>query len=58
MKYPREADFVAKVVEATNAVLGILEVVVLDEPITKVDSVSNRQRCKRWIAKLQTHPLH
>lgn len=29
--HPRKADFVAEVVEATDAVLSILEVVVLDE---------------------------
>jgi hypothetical protein len=29
--YASKADFVAKVVEAANAVLGIFEVVVLDE---------------------------
>lgn len=31
MSYPSEADFVTKVVEATDAVFGILEVVILDE---------------------------
>jgi hypothetical protein len=30
--YPSKADFVTKIMEATNAVLSILEVVVLDEP--------------------------
>jgi hypothetical protein len=29
--YPSEADLVAKVVEAADAVLGVFEVVVLDE---------------------------
>lgn len=29
--YPSEANFVAKVVKATNTILGILEVVVLDK---------------------------
>jgi hypothetical protein len=30
--YPSKADLVAKVVEAANAVLSVLEVVVFDEP--------------------------
>jgi hypothetical protein len=30
--YSSKANFVSKVVEATNAVLGVLEVVILDEP--------------------------
>ena len=30
--YPSEADLVAKVVEAADTVLGVFEVVVLDEP--------------------------
>ena len=29
--YSGKADFVAKVVEATNAILGVLVIVVLDE---------------------------
>jgi len=32
--HPGKADFVAKVVETTDAVLGVLVVVVLDEPKT------------------------
>jgi hypothetical protein len=32
--HPGEADFVAKIVEATDAVLGILKVVILDESET------------------------
>jgi hypothetical protein len=30
--YPSKANFVSKVMEAANAVLSILKVVVLDEP--------------------------
>jgi len=30
--YPSEADLVAKIVEAADAVLGVFEVVILDEP--------------------------
>lgn len=30
--YPSEADLVAKVVEAADAVLSVFEVVILDEP--------------------------
>jgi hypothetical protein len=36
LTYPSEADLITKVVEATNAVLGILEVVVLDETEAEV----------------------
>lgn len=31
ISYSSEADFVAKIVEATNAVFGIFEIVILDE---------------------------
>jgi hypothetical protein len=36
--YPSKADFVTKIMEAANAVLSILEVVVLDEsePVSMV----------------------
>jgi hypothetical protein len=36
LAYPSEADLITKVVEATNAVLGILEVVVFDETEAEV----------------------
>jgi len=35
MTYPSEADLVAKVVEAADTVLGIFEVVILDEAETR-----------------------
>ena len=38
--YPGKADFVAQVVEATDAILGVFEIVILDETktVTKVSS--------------------
>jgi hypothetical protein len=52
MTYPSEANLVAKVVEATNAVLGVLEVVVLDETETKVESQQVKGMMDCWNSPL------
>jgi hypothetical protein len=52
MAYPSEANLVAKVVEATNAVLGVLEVVVLDETETKVESQQVKGMMDCWNSPL------
>jgi hypothetical protein len=55
LAYPSEADLVAKVVEAADTVLGIFEVVVLDEPkaICSCQCIVDSKHSSRW-----TYPLH
>jgi hypothetical protein len=45
--YPSEADLIPKVVEAPDAVLGILEVMVLDEAEPMTMSVHGREYAQR-----------
>jgi hypothetical protein len=49
--HPGEADFVAKIVEATDAVLGILKVVILDK--SEADWLAGAV----WMANSQYSPL-
>jgi hypothetical protein len=49
--HPGEADFVAKIVEATDAVLGILKVVILDESEANWLAGADERRT------VSTHPL-
>jgi hypothetical protein len=51
--YPSKADLIAKVVEATDAVLGILEVVILDESKAEQELVKISTTCWR-----DAYPLH
>lgn len=41
MTDPSKADFVSKIVETTDAIFGVFEVVIFDE----TESVVNCQRC-------------
>jgi hypothetical protein len=44
--YSSKANLIAKVVKAANAILGVLKVVVLDEPKAKQELVERYITCR------------